>query len=49
MSNDMINFLKVLSALDYLFNFIFIFEFSVKIIAYGFILDYESYLRDSWS
>jgi hypothetical protein len=39
----------LLITLDFTFNGIFIFEFLVKVVAFGLILDYETYLRDGWS
>lgn len=44
-----IGFRLFLDILDYTFNAIFIFELTVKVISLGFVLDYETYLRDSWS
>ena len=41
-------FVKILGTLDFVFNGIFIFEMVVKVIALGFLFDYETYLRDSW-
>lgn len=35
--------------LDYIFNAIFFVESVIKIIAFGFILDHNSYLHDSWN
>ena len=35
--------------LDYIFNFLFLFESLVKIIRNGFFVASTSYLRDSWS
>jgi hypothetical protein len=43
-----IGFRFFLDILDYTFNAIFIFELIVKVISLGFVLDYETYLRDSW-
>ena len=43
-----IGFRYFLDILDYTFNAIFIFELIVKVISIGFVLDYETYLRDSW-
>ena len=34
---------------DKFFNYIFIVEMTVKLIAQGFVMDEGSYLRDSWS
>ncbi len=44
-----LGFREFLDILDYTFNGIFIFELIVKVISLGFVLDYETYLRDSWS
>ena len=35
--------------LDFIFNYLFIFEMVLKIIALGFTMDEGSYLRDSWN
>jgi len=35
--------------LDYIFNYLFIFEMTLKILALGFTMDEGSYLRDSWN
>ena len=43
-----VGFRFFLDILDYTFNAIFIFELIVKVISLGFVLDYETYLRDSW-
>jgi hypothetical protein len=43
---------KVMNGLDiinYIINGIFIFEMIVKVIALGFVMDMNSYLRDSWN
>ena len=42
-------FNRVSENLDYAFNFAFIFECILKVIALGFAMDNESYLRDSWN
>lgn len=49
LSGDEKNIRILLLYLDLTFNGIFIFELFVKVIALGLIVDYESYLRDSWS
>ena len=44
--------LKVMNGLDiisYIINGIFIFEMIVKVIALGFVMDMNTYLRDSWN
>ena len=35
--------------LDFVFNYLFILEFVLKVIALGFAMDEGSYLRDSWN
>ena len=42
-------FNRVSEDLDYAFNFAFIFECILKVIALGFAMDNDSYLRDSWN
>jgi hypothetical protein len=39
----------VSTALDDLFNYLFIVELGVKAIAMGFVMDPGSYLRESWN
>lgn len=39
----------VMSNFDYFFNVIFMIEAALKIIAFGFFMDDNSYLTDSWS
>jgi len=41
--------LKLLEDIDYFFNYAFIIEMSVKIIAVGLVMDENSYLTDSWN
>ena len=44
--------LKVLNVLDiisYVINAIFIFEMIVKVISLGFVMDFNTYSRDSWN
>jgi hypothetical protein len=43
------NFVIFLDVIDLIFNAIFIFEMIVKVISLGFVLDFNSYLRDTWS
>jgi Ion transport protein len=40
---------EVSSELDYVFNSVFLLEATMKIIAYGWFLDENSYLTESWS
>ena len=42
-------FISVLEVTDLVFNGIFIFELLTKTIALGFVMDFNSYLRDTWS
>ena len=42
-------FVKMSVVVDFIFNFIFIAEMSIKTIALGLIMDQGSYLRDSWN
>jgi len=41
--------LKMLEDIDLFFNYSFIVEMSVKIIAVGLVMDENSYLTDSWN
>jgi hypothetical protein len=43
------NFVIFLDVIDLIFNAIFIFEMIVKVISLGFVFDFNSYLRDTWS
>ena len=38
-----------MNLLNYVVNFVFIFEMVIKIIALGFVIDRGSYLRESWN
>ena len=38
-----------MSPLSDIFNYVFTFEMSVKIISLGFVMDNGSYLRESWN
>jgi len=38
-----------MDAINYVINFVFIFEMVIKIIALGFVMDSGSYLRESWN
>ena len=40
---------KTLKSVDIVFTTFFLFEFMMKVIAIGFIMDNNSYLRDSWN
>ena len=40
---------KILEIIDIMINSVFISEFVIKAISQGFILDDNSYLRDSWN
>jgi hypothetical protein len=40
---------KALAQIDLVFNYAFIIEMSVKILAMGFIMDTGSYMRDAWN
>ena len=40
---------QVSMELDYIFNYLFILEMVLKVIALGFAMDEGSYLRDSWN
>jgi hypothetical protein len=42
-------FINVLVIIDYIFNGIFIVEMIIKVVSLGFILDFNSYLRDAWN
>ena len=39
----------IFDSLDFVFNFFFYFEFILKCIADGFVLDEGAYLRDNWN
>ena len=41
--------MKLFNIFDYIFTWLFFLEFFLKIIAYGFFYDKNSYLRDSWN
>ena len=41
--------LDTMKYLDDIFNYIFIVELSVKVVAMGFCMDRGSYIRDSWN
>lgn len=43
------NFVKFLEIIDLVFNGVFIMEMIIKVIALGFLFDFNSYLRDTWS
>jgi hypothetical protein len=40
---------KISSVSDYIFNFAFIIEMTVKMIAVGVCMDINSYLKDEWN
>ena len=42
-------FIVISEELDFIFNYLFITEMVLKIIALGFAMDEGSYLRDSWN
>jgi hypothetical protein len=40
---------KSLNSLDYVFNAIFMIEFTIKVISLGFMIDHNTYITDSWN
>jgi len=47
-ANELI-FMDILNIVDYIFNAIFIFEMGIKVVSLGFVLDFNSYMRDAWN
>ena len=48
-SEASLTFINIMNILDFVFNAIFFVEMAVKVVALGFFMDFNSYLRDTWS
>jgi hypothetical protein len=48
-SEASLTFINIMNILDFVFNAIFFVEMAVKVVSLGFCMDFNSYLKDTWS